>query len=77
MIRRLWFGFKILLVDAIIARYQLKFPESLQFDIDRKTRIKQLRSEVEKEILTNEDWHEEHKSKNEMLDGKLIEYDRI
>jgi len=69
MIRRLWFGFKILLVDTIIARYQIKFPESFQFEIDRKTRIKQLRYEVEKDVPTNEDWPEEYEAKKEFLDS--------
>ncbi len=63
------------LVDALIARYQIAFTKSFQFDIDRKTRIKQLRYEIEKEILAIEDWHEEHDLKKEILDRKLIQYD--
>ena len=62
------------LVDAIIARYQITFPASFQFDIDRKTRIKQLRYEIEKEILAIEDWQLEYESKKELLDRKLVEY---
>ena len=62
------------IVDALIAPYQIKFPKSFQFDIDRKTRIKELRYENEKEVLAIEDWQEEHEEKKEILDHKLKEY---
>ena len=62
------------IVDALIAPYQIKFPKSFQFDIDRKTRIKELRYEIEKEVLAIEDWQEEHEEKKEILDHKLKEY---
>ena len=48
------------LVDVLIARYQIEFPKSFQFGIDLKARIKELRYEIEKEVLAIEDWQEDH-----------------